>query len=31
MTKFDAALALDPNHLGALHNHANGLFELGSF
>ncbi len=31
LANFDAALALDPDHLGALHNRANALFELGSF
>ena len=31
LEKFDAALAIDPNDIGALHNRANALFELGSF
>jgi tetratricopeptide (TPR) repeat protein len=31
LTHFDAALAIDPNDIGALQNRANALAELGAF
>jgi tetratricopeptide (TPR) repeat protein len=31
LTQFDAALAIAPDDIGALHNRANALAELGAF